>query len=155
MYGKTVYSQKPGPMSSEQREVVKRNFLQALAETSRVAISARRAGTSRHTIMAWIRNGFLSQEEMEYAYAAYEEILRSMIWATYYVKDSRIAEMPVDFWQHIPTRRLLAMARSVIPEYGGYKHKRLQFNIDNWTLDEQAEIREHIIRIQQRKVKPH
>ena len=106
-------------------------------------------------IMAWIRNGFLSQEELDHAYAAYEEILRGMLWASYFVKDSRIAESPTDFWQHIPTRRLLAMARSTLQEFGGYKHKQLRFNIDGWTVDEMTEIREHIIRIRQRKVKPH
>ena len=150
MYGNTVRGNRPGPMSPVERESVKHHFLQTLAETNRVAISARRAGTSRHTIMAWIRNGFLSQEELTHAYEAYEQVLRSMLWASYYVKDSRIAECPTDFWQHIPTRRLLSMARSTLQEFGGYKHKRLQFNIDNWTMDEQTEIREHIVRIQQR-----
>src|SRR5260370_31867429 len=135
MYGKNISGHRPGPMSPVERETVKRNFLQALAETNKVATSARRVGSSRHTIMSWQRSGFISQEELDHACAAYEEVLRSMIWATYYVKDSRIAESPTDFWQHIPTRRLLALARSTLQEYGGYNQKQLPFNIDNWPLD--------------------
>lgn len=137
-------------MTPVERETVKRNFLQALAESGKIAIAARKAGISRYSINYWRHHNYLTQEEINHALLAHEEVLRGMIWARFYVRDHRIAETPEDFWHEISSRKLWAMAKSIVPEYGGGKHRRLQFNIDGWTLAEQSEVREHIIRIQQR-----
>lgn len=145
-----TFSNKCSPIPKADRDAVKQLFLDKLAETNRIDIASKAAGISRITAWNWRNSGYVSEEELADCRAAYEAYVQQMLWANWYIHHGRIAEYGTDIFAGITTRRLVAVARSTLPEWGGKQLHMVRYSTAGWTPQEKADIYNRIREIQRR-----
>lgn len=133
---------KSGAIPAYMRDAVKKKFLIALSETNRVGYASRAAGITRQTAWDWRNSGYISDQELRECREVYEEILESGIENGHFGRRSK------DPFDHASGRRLLALAKAVLPEYGGRARYTVQYSTQGWTPQERAEIYNRIREIQ-------
>ncbi len=121
-----------------------------MACSNRITLACRAAGISRYTAWQWRNQNYVTEEELADARIAYETAVETTLAAHYQLRHGRVAESIADPFENISTRRLWALAKATLPEFGGKKYRELRFHINHWTAQEIHEVREHILTIQRR-----
>jgi hypothetical protein len=145
-----VFTNNTAPIPKAYRDEVKRIFLEKLAETNRIDVSAKAAGVSRITAWNWRNSGYVTEEELAECRAAYEVLVQNMLWANWFVHHGRVAEYGNDIFDGMSTRRLVAVARSVLPDWGGKQLHIVRYSTVGWTPSEKADIYNRIREIQKK-----
>lgn len=70
---------KNGPLTDQQRAVAKIKFLEAMAKTDIKTAACESAGITWMTYKAWMREGFITTEELDHAKQRYDDQLRGEI----------------------------------------------------------------------------
>lgn len=120
-------NRKFGPIDPSQRELIKHRFLDAMSKTNIIQAALDAGGITRHTYLSWVKDGYITQEDLDEALARFLDYIRSEIAKRTFVGTPRVmknaGKVMTDkdgnpMYEHrLDNQMLIKLAEKYLPEW--------------------------------------